>query len=116
MDLIWALAFTTHLGLSKDYNEIHPHIRFYEDGAIAGAYYNSVERISFYTGYRLEYEEFGAEVAIATGYPGVGPIAPYIRGTYDTGNIRYFISPAIESYGNNNSDVGVVLGIELQIK
>ena len=53
MDLIWALAVSTHLGLAGDYNEVHPHVRFIEDGAIAGAYYNSVERISFYTGYRV---------------------------------------------------------------
>ena len=114
MDLIWALAVSTHLGLAGEYNEVHPPVRFYEDGAIAGAYYNSVERISFYAGYRLEYEQFGAEVALVTGYPGIGPIAPYVRGTYDLNdNIRGFISPAVE-YEGEGSTVGAVLGIEFR--
>ena len=114
---IWALGLSLHTGLSGDYNEIHPHVRFIEDGAIAGAYYNSVERLSFYAGHRLEpTENIGLEFALVTGYPAFGEIAPFVRGTYDTGNIRYFVSPAIESYGNNNSDIGVVFGIELQIK
>ena len=51
---IWALGISMHFGLEGNYNEIHPHIRFIEDGIIAGAYYNSVENISFYSGYRLE--------------------------------------------------------------
>lgn len=114
---IWALGFSLHAGLQGDYNGIHPHVRFIEDGAIAGAYYNSVERVSFYGGWRLEpTDKIGIELTAVTGYPAFGEIAPFIRGTYDTGNIRYFVSPAIENYGNKNSDVGVVLGIELQIK
>lgn len=113
---IWALGLSLHAGLSGDYNSIHPHVRFIEDGAIAGAYYNSVERLSVYAGHRLESGNAGLELALVTGYPAFGEIAPFVRGTYDTGNIRYFVSPAIESYGNNNSDIGVVFGIELQIK
>jgi len=115
---IWSIALSSHLGLVGDYNEIHPHVRIIEDGAIAGAYYNSVERISFYSGYRLEpTERLGLEVSLVTGYPAYGPIAPLVRGTYDfTDNVRGFASPAVESYGNNNSDVGVVFGIEFSLK
>ena len=115
MDLIWALAVSTHLGLAGDYNEVHPHVRFIEDGAIAGAYYNSVERISFYTGYRVEQGPFGAEFALVTGYPGIGPIAPYIRGTYDLGNVRAFASPTGE-VSNGETNIGIVFGIEYQFK
>ena len=114
MDLIWALAVSTHLGLAGEYNEVHPHVRFIEDEAIAGAYYNSVDRISFYTGYRVEQGPFGAEFALVTGYPDIGPIAPYIRGTYDLNdNIRGFISPAVE-YEGESSRVGAVLGVEFK--
>lgn len=112
---IWALGLSLHIGLDRDYNEIHPHVRFYEDGAIAGAYYNSVERISFYGGYRLEpTDRIGLEVAITTGYPAYGELAPMVRGTFDfNDNIRMFAAPAIESYGNDSSSVGAVFGIEL---
>ena len=115
--IIWAIGLSTHLGLVGDYNEIHPHVRFIEDGAIAGAYYNSVERLSVYAGHRLESGNAGLELALVTGYPAFGEIAPFVRGTYDIGdNVRMFASPAIESYGNNNSDIGIVFGFELMLK
>ena len=52
-----ALGLSLHLGLQNDYNEIHPHIRYIEQGYMAGAYYNSVEDVSTYVGYRFEHEE-----------------------------------------------------------
>ena len=36
---------------------------------MAGAYYNSVENISTYAGYRWEYEDFGLEAAVVTDIP-----------------------------------------------
>ena len=109
---IWALGLSLHMGLEDSYNGIHPHVRFYEDGAIAGAYYNSLENISFYGGYRLEHGDAGVEVALVTGYPSFGPISPQVRGTYDfSDNVRAFASPAIET---NNT--GVVIGLEFQFK
>ena len=115
MDFIWALALTTHMGLNRDYNEIHPHVRFYEDGAIAGAYYNSVDRISFYGGYRLEpTDRLGVEFSLVTGYPAYGELAPMVRGTYDINdNVRIFAAPTTEMYDENN--IGTVLGIEFLI-
>ena len=118
MDLIWALALSTHMGLERDYNGIHPHVRLYEDGAIAGAYYNSVDRISFYGGYRLEpTDRLGVEFSIVTGYPAFGELAPMVRGTYDINdNVRMFAAPAAESYGTDKGNIGAVIGIEFQIK
>ena len=111
---IWALGISMHFGLGGNYNEIHPHVRFIEDGVIAGAYYNSVENISFYSGYRLEYEKFGAELALVTGYPAYGAVAPFIRGTYDvTDNVLVFASPAIEDYEYKGA-IGIVAGIEFK--
>ena len=92
MDLIWAIAVSTHLGMEGDYNSIHPHVRFVEDGAIAGAYYNSMERISFYAGHRIESGNAGLELALVTGYDEWMPVAPYIRGTYDLGNVSVCIT------------------------
>jgi len=102
--------------MEGNYNSIHPHVRFVQNGAIAGAYYNSEERISFYGGYRLEpSEKTGIEFAIATGYEEFGAIAPYARGTYDMGKARFFVAPGFEK-NNNETNIGVVLGIELQLK
>ena len=114
--LILSLGLSIHAGLSGDYNSVHPHVRYQDGGSIAGAYYNSVERVSLYAGHRLEKGDAGLEFMLVTGYPAYGPIAPFVRGTYDIGNTRVFASPAIESYGNNNSDIAVVLGIEFSLK
>jgi hypothetical protein len=115
--IIFALGLSMHVGLEGDYNEVHPHVRFIEDGAIAGVYYNSVDRLSVYAGHRVDMGDAGIEFALVTGYPAYGTIAPFVRGTYDFGdNVRAFVSPAVESYGNNNSDIGVVFGIEFSLK
>lgn len=114
---IWALGLSLHAGLSDDYNSVHPHVRFIENDFIAGTYYNSVDRLSWYAGYRIEpIQNLGLELALVTGYPAYGELAPFVRGTYDLNNTRFFISPAVESYGEDNDNIGVVLGVEIKIK
>ena len=100
-----------------DYNEIHPHVRIIEDGAIAGAYYNSMERITFYVGQRIEpTNNTGIEFALATGYKEFGPIAPHVRGTYDLGDhTRIFASTAFEK-DNENINLGAIIGVEFSLK
>ena len=100
----FALALSLHLGLEGDYNEIHPHVRYTNEGTIAGAYYNSVDKISFYVGRRWEYGAYGLEAAAVTGYP-KADIVPYVRATYND----FFISPALEG-----DTVGVVVGYEFK--
>ena len=63
-----ALGLSLHLGLQNDYNEI-PFPQYIEQGYMAGAYYNSVEDVSTYVGYRFEHEDFGLEIAGVPGYP-----------------------------------------------
>lgn len=110
--LVWALALSTHFGMEGDYNSVHPHVRFVEDGAIAGAYFNSMDRLSLYLGHRLEFDDFGIELAGVTGYPAFGEIAPYVRGTYDfTDNVRLFAAPSYEDKGDELG-VGIVAGVE----
>jgi len=114
MELVWAIALTSHLGLHGDYNEIHPHVRFVEDGAIAGVYFNSMERLSLYAGHRIESGNAGLELALTTGYQEFGPIAPHVRGTYNLGdNTRVFVGSAFEK---KNSDVnfGAIIGLEFK--
>ena len=99
-----ALVISLHLGLDNDYNEIHPHIRYTENGYIAGAYYNSVDKVSTYAGYRWEWDLIGLEAGAVTGYP-QADVMPYARATYD----NFFITPAIE-----NDNKGVVVGYEFK--
>jgi len=99
-----ALGISLHLGLLQDYNVIHPHIRYIEQGYMAGAYYNSVENISAYAGYRWEFGDFGLEAAVVTGYP-EGDIVPFGRATYK----EFFVAPALE-----DGTVGAVVGYEFK--
>jgi hypothetical protein len=111
--IILSLGLSIHAGMQGDYNGLHPHVRFLEDGAIAGAYYNSMDRISLYAGQRIESGNAGLELALVTGYDELDmPVAPYVRGTYDLGSVRAFAAPTAESW-NGETNVGVVFGIEL---
>jgi len=115
--MILALGLSMHTGLANDYNEFHPHIRFIEDGVISGVYHNSIDRTSFYAGYRMEMGDAGIEFAGVTGYPAFGDVAPFIRATYDLGDsIRMFATPAVENYSDYDARIGVVLGFEFMIK
>ena len=105
-----SLGLSTHIGFDEEYNTFHPHIRYTNEKFITGAYYNSVENLSVYAGYRQEKDNFGFEAAIVTGYNN-GSLTPYIRGTYDIGKMRMFVAPGIES-----KDIGVVFGIEVTLK
>jgi len=99
------LAFSLHLGLLSEYNEIHPHIRWKQDNFIAGAYYNSTENISPYAGYRFEHNGLGLEIGAVSGYENLGGIIPYVRGTYK----NFFIAPAAEG-----QRTGAVIGYEFK--
>jgi hypothetical protein len=112
MELLFGLAFSTHLGLSQDYNEIHPHIRLEQDGWIAGSFYNSGNNVSFYGGHRVEIEEFGIEFGLATGYEEFSVIVPFGRGTYTINDTtQLFLAPAPE-INNGTTTFGVVIGTE----
>lgn len=114
MELLFGLALSTHLGLSQDYNEIHPHIRLEQDGWIAGSYYNSESILSYYGGHRIEYEEFGLEIGLTTGYDDFGNIVPFVRGTYSVNeNTQLFIAPAPEKI-DSTTTIGAVVGTEFR--
>ena len=99
-----ALGISMHLALEQDYNALHPHIRYIDNGIMTGAYYNSVEKVSTYVGYRWEISDFGFEAAAVTGYP-EADFVPFVRGTYKD----FFIAPAMEE-----GKVGAVIGYEIK--
>ena len=101
------LALSHHF-LEGDWNEVHPCVRYQNEGFIAGAYYNSESNVSAFVGW-----DFGnLEVGLVTGYSG-GPVVPMVRGTYDLNeNLTAFVSPA---YNTDTQSVGVVLGLEFRL-
>lgn len=116
MDLLLSLAFSTHLGLTGDYNEIHPHLRYEDHKYIAGVYYNSEQNISFYAGKMYELGELDIEIGLVTGYSAIGEIAPMLRFTYDvTDEHKLYAAPVKENI-NNNTTVGLVFGYEFKLR
>lgn len=122
MDILFGLALSTHLGLSNEYNEIHPHVRLQQDQFIAGAFYNSESKLSLYGGTRLEtndfgienYSNFGLELGLTSGYDDFG-IVPFARGTYSINeNTQLFLAPAPEKNSVNEINLGAVFGTEFR--
>ena len=103
--LAFFLAFSMHIGLEGDYNNVHPHARCTIDNYIGGAYYSSEEKISSYIGKTTRISEFNLEYGLVTGYSGMD-IAPLIRLEKD----GFFIAPSYETDGNT----GVVIGLEFK--
>tara|TARA_R110000765_G_scaffold54320_1_gene108363 strand:+ start:53 stop:382 length:330 start_codon:yes stop_codon:yes gene_type:complete len=101
------LALSMHLGLSGDYNSIHPHARCTIDNYIGGIYQNSEYNVSTYIAKKTEVLNFNIEYGLVTGYSGMD-IAPMFRVEKD----GFFIAPSYETEGN----IGIVLGIEFKIK
>ena len=97
------VAFSMHIGLEGDYNNIHPHARCTVDNTIAGVYYNSESKVSVYIGHK-----FGnLEVGLVTGYSSYD-IAPMIRYTKD----EWFVASAYET----PDTLGLTIGYEFKIR
>ena len=117
MNFLYGLALTAHLGLSADYNSLHPHIRvLHHNGAISGVYLNSEDRLSTYVGMKFDHNDTFIEVGIVSGYTAVGRPVLYGRaGRYLNNASTVFIAPAVEVI---DSDVtkGLVLCIEFMLR
>jgi hypothetical protein len=113
MDILLGLALSQHLGFQQDYNAIHPHLGIRYNSFIAGAYYNSEEKISPYAGYRFEHNGVGLELGAVGGYEKLGGTIPYVRFTYDINdNVMLFTSPSGERI-DGEINYGIVAGVEL---
>ena len=113
MDIILGLALSLHLGLEGDYNEIHPHVQVRDGYFIAGAYYNSENKLSPYLGIRSEGELGYLEFGIVDGYDAFDAPVPFTRIGYTLDdNTSIFVSPALEKI-NKNVTSGLVIGLEV---
>ena len=99
------VAFSMHIGLSGDYNQVHPHARCDMDTFMFGTYYNSEHRVSTYVGKTFGPidQNWTLEYGLVTGYKSYD-VVPLLRYT----NNGWFVAPAYE-IGNN---YGVVIGWE----
>ena len=111
-NLIFSIAVSTHLGLSGDFANIHPHLQYQTDNQyIAGIYHNSDKRASVYFGKRTSWKapydvipEVSIEYGIVHGYK-EWDLAPMLKVNY--GNL--FIAPAA-----TKDEVGIVAGYEVR--
>jgi hypothetical protein len=115
MSLTLALAFSHHINMQGDYNEVHPSIRYTQDHFIAGAYLNSEGNVSPYVGGRWEFGQFYFEAGAVFGYE-YANVAPYARAGYDvTDNLGVFVAPAYEIW-NGEGALGMVAGVEFTFR
>lgn len=114
MEPIIGLALSVHLGFNDVYNAVHPHFGFRNENVIIGTFFNSEEELSFYGGFRSEFNNIGVEYGLTTGYYELGNVIPMLRLTYDIDeNVRTFISPSVESTKDGRVDPGLVVGVEI---
>jgi hypothetical protein len=116
MDILLGIIVSSHLGFVGEYNEIHPHIRSeFDNGVVAGLYYNSEENVSAYIGgiYK-DKNGFFIEGGLVSGYDiAEMPLIPYVRVGKEIGdNFNVFIAPGVETV-NGETNVGVVIGAEI---
>ena len=104
-NLIFTLAFSSHIGLSGDFAKIHPHVQYQlPNNYITGVFHNSDKRAGIYFGKRTTYKQLDIEYGLTHGYKG-WDIAPMVKVNY--GNV--FVAPAA-----TEDDVGVVTGLEVK--
>lgn len=116
MDILFGLAFSTHLGLEGNYNELHPNVRLQTEQYIAGAYYNSDERISLFLGKEYKFDKLGIELGAVTGYEAYDTLlVPMARATYELSEQhKFFVAPAYEK-NSTGDNVGIVFGLDFTL-
>jgi hypothetical protein len=103
MDLYYGIALSLHLGLSGEYNFLHPHIGINYNNFMAGVYYNSEFDFSIYAGYEFYIgEDTNLELGLVTGYK-VNDVVPMIKINHN----NFFVSP-----GSDGKHIGIVTGID----
>ena len=102
--LICGIALSAHIGLANKYNYIHPYCQYETPKQyIAGAYYNSVDNISLFAGYKWKFnDETSLDIVAVTGYYEYD-VVPSVRLNYK----NFFVMPAVEE-----DEVGFVVGLD----
>lgn len=112
MNLLFALAVSTHLGIPGSFNEVHPTVKLeFDNNVSAGLYLNSQDRLSLAVGKTWESGDFWVEVGAATGYERAA-VVPIIRFGVEVNDTKLFALPLITPDGKP----GVVVGAEFTIK
>lgn len=113
MDIILALALTTHVNLNSEFNEFHPHFRIQHNSFIAGSFTNSLEVPSVYVGMTSNItQRLSVEYGATTGYNDIQQVVPFGRLVYQTtDHTQVFLAPAVENDRRVNH--GLILGIEV---
>lgn len=102
------LAFSVHVGLPGDWNQIHPCVRYQDDAFIAGVFLNSEDAVSVYAGFELRRGDIFAELGAVTGYSGA-EVLPFIRAGVELENgTRLFVAPAYAE-----GQAGAVFGMDI---
>ena len=103
-NLILSVALSAHLGMSGDFNSVHPTITYKKDNIISGIFYNSESQISLFVAQSREYKNYTIATGIVTGYSSsaVVPMIKINRG-------GFFVAP-----GYANGDAGVIVGYEFE--
>ena len=103
--LVLSIAISSHIGLSGDFTNIHPHVQYQlSNDYITGVYHNSDKRAGIYFGKRTTYKQLDIEYGVVHGYKRID-IAPMIKANYGV----FFITPAA-----TEDEVGVVTGYEVK--
>jgi hypothetical protein len=104
--LICGIALSAHLLMNGNYNAIHPYCNYETPKSyIAGAYYNSVDRMSLFAGYKWRLNsDISMDIVAVTGYYEYD-IVPSVRLNYK----NVFVMPAVEE-----DTVGIVVGLDFK--
>ena len=84
------MAVSIHIGYLGNYYSLHPDLRCTTQNIIAGAYYNSGQRVSVYAGRKVAMGDGFLEIGLSSGYG--DEAIPMLR--YRKGNI--FVVPAYQ--------------------
>ncbi len=104
-ELVLSVALSTHIGLTGDFADIHPHLQYQlPENYITGIFHNSDKRAGIYFGKRTTYQPLDIEYGLTHGYKG-WDIAPMLKVNYGT----LFVAP-----GATADEIGVVTGIEVK--
>jgi hypothetical protein len=108
-EVVVALMVSAHIGLSGDFNNIHPSIMIKNNEYVAGVYKNSYYKPSYYGGMIKEYNGFEIQYGAVTGY--VKPLVPFIAVKKElVKDLKLVVIPSFDVTHNNP---GIVLGLEI---
>jgi hypothetical protein len=108
-----AATFGLHLGTyhferQYNFNEFNPGVYVEHNKIVTGAYLNSLQKVSIYSGYKLEISKIDVILGAVTGYGGIKPmVVPSYK--FDNG-VRVSLIP--KSPGVKNSSGGFHVSYE----